>query len=266
MKKLMALLGLVVMVGVLVACADDTGNGSADGNGNGNGETDDVLVMGTSADYPPFQFIDVETDDFAGFDIDLARLIAEELGYELEIVDMEFAGLITALRNNRVDMVLAGMSITEERLEVVDFSNVYYQANNGTILTLSGTITSMDDLDGLTLGVQTGTVQAEIGQSLVDEGVNVELHTMDRIPELVQELITGRVDGVILNVLVADGYAADNADFEVVVDVLTCHESATAIAFPQGSDLTERVNAILAQFEADGTMENLIQQWMIDDE
>lgn len=183
MKKLVAALSLMVLVVGLVACGnDDNGNGSDD---TGSAVTDGVLVMGTSADYYPFQFIDLETGDFAGFDIDLAHYIADALGYELEIVDMEFGSLITSLRNERVDMVLAGMSATDERREVVDFSNVYYQANNGTILTFAGTINSSDDLAGLTIGVQTGSIQQQIGEALIEDGYDIELVIMDRIPELV---------------------------------------------------------------------------------
>lgn len=221
-----------------------------------------VLKMGTSADYYPFQFIEVidGQEVIAGFDIDIAYHIAKALEMELEIVDMEFNTLITALRSERVDMVLSSISPTDDRAKVVDFSNVYYLSNEGLILA-STPLSALADLNGLTIGVQTGSVQEEIGNGLVEEGIEIELLIMDSIPNLVQQLLAGRVDAIIVNQLTASAYSDANEEL-YEVDIIPTVELGTAIAFPQGSDLTEQVNAILAEMEADGTMEALFEQWL----
>jgi len=253
MKKLIMVLGMLMFMVVVVACGNDS---STDGVGGG------VLTMGTSADYYPFQFIEIidGQEVIVGFDIDIANYIADALGMELEIVDMDFNTLITALRSERVDMVLASMSPTEERAEVVDFSNVYYQSNPGMVLA-SSNLTELDDLNGLTLGVQTGSLQEDVGNGLVEDGMDVDLLVMDRIPDLLNQLLAGRADAIIVNQLTAYGYA-DVHDGLYVVDVIPPVGLGAAIAFPQGSDLTEQVNEILAEMEENGTMEALVEQWL----
>lgn len=257
MKKVMMLVGLMLMVVVVVGCGDN-GNGTSD---NGDAETP-ILRMGTSADYQPFQFIEIIDGEevIVGFDIDVAQHIADALGMELVIYDMNFDTLITALRSDRVDMVLASMTPTEERAEVVDFSNVYYQSNPGAVLSATNLV-ELEDLNGLTIGVQTGTLQEDIANDLIENGMDLELIVMDRIPDLVQQILVGRVDAVIVNILTAEGYAANHEGL-YVVDIIPPVALGAAIAFPQGSDLVDQVNEILAEMEADGTMADLIQQWL----
>jgi len=255
MKKALMLMGLMLMGFVVIGCADD--NSTA-----GDSEVLPILRMGTSADYEPFQFIEVIDGEqvIVGFDIDIAEHIADQLGMELVIYDMNFDTLITALRSDRIDMVLASMSPTEERAEVVDFSNVYYQSNPGFALS-NAPLTSLEDLDGLTIGAQTGTLQEEIVNGLIEDGMDVEPLIMDRIPDLVQQLLVGRIDVLIVNVLTAESYAA-NHDELYALDIIPPVGLGAAIAFPQGSDLIPQVNEILAEMEADGTMAALAEQWM----
>lgn len=264
MKKLVMGLGMLMLVVGMIGCGGN--NESDESNENNENNANGVLTMGTSADYYPFQFIEVIDGEevIAGFDVDIAHHIAKALEMELEIVDMEFNTLITALRSERVDMVLSSMSPTEDRAEVIDFSNVYYQSNEGLILA-SSPISELADLNGLTIGVQTGSVQEEIGNNLVEEGIDIDLLLMDSIPNLVQQLSAGRVDAIIVNQLTAKAYSnADEALY--VADIIPTVELGTAVAFPQGSDLTEQVNAILAEMEADGTMEALFEQWLEGDD
>lgn len=250
MKKVMSLLVMLVTVVSLFGCSNE--------------ENENMLVMGTSADYYPFQFIEIidGVDHIVGFDIDIANYIADYLGMELEIIDMDFGTLITALRSDRVDMVLASMSPTEERAQVVDFSNVYYQSNPGWILS-SSNLQSMDELDGLTLGVQTGSLQYDIGNGLIEDGIDVDLLVMDRVPDLVQQLLAGRADAIIVNQLTAFG-AQGVQDGLYAVDIIPPVGLGAAIAFQQGSDLTAQVNDILAHMEETGVMAELIARWLPD--
>ena len=248
MKKLMMLGLLVVSAFMLIGC--------------GNDDNEDVLRMGTSADYYPFQFIEIVDGQevIKGFDIDLANYIADALGMELEITDMDFGTLITALRSDRVDMVLASMSPTEERAAVVDFSNVYYQSNPGWVLAVQN-FTTLNDLSGLTLGVQTGSLQEDIGNGLIEDGIEIDLLVMDRVPDLIQQLLAGRAEAIIVNQLTALG-AVQAHNGLYAIDIIPPVGLGAAIAFQQGSDLTAQVNEILAQLEADGTMARLVETWL----
>lgn len=222
-----------------------------------------ILVMGTSADYYPFEFIDFESGEIVGFDIDLARHIANELGYDdLEIVDMDFNTLITALRSGRVDMVLAGMTPTPERLGVVDFSDIYHSSQEVILAASDHVINSIDDLSGLIIGVQTGTLQEDIANQLLEDGLDAEIMTMDRIPELIQQLIIGRVDVVIIDQAVTSPYLAIHQQLAVFeIFDLDSELKGSAIALPKGSELTEQINEILADMKASGLMNELILKW-----
>ena len=142
MKKIwFALLaGLVVLM--LAACgSSEEGQTASEG-----GETK-TLTMGTSADFPPFESVD-PSGEIIGFDIDLAKAIGEELGYEIEVKDMKFDGLIGALQSDRIDFVMSGMSATDERKENVDFSTEYHRSGEMFLSLPDAGIESIDDLDG----------------------------------------------------------------------------------------------------------------------
>ena len=224
-------------------------------------EDSNVLVMGTSADYKPFQFIDLENNsEIIGFDIDLARHVATELGYELEIVDMDFNSLITSLRMGRVDMVLAAMTPTPARAEVVDFSDIYYTAQNVLITMQDIEINSLEDLNGLTLGAQMGSIQEDAVTELQESGIDVSLSTMDRMPDLFQQLLAGRIDAVVVEDMVTPMYLENNENFQLV-DILENEDQGFAIALQQGSELTEQINEIIATMKEDGTFEALAEKW-----
>jgi len=258
MKRFINVLGLVVVLMVLVACGSSE-QGDAD-------EVLSVLTMGTSADFYPFQFIDLETEEIVGFDVDVARHIATELGYELLVEDMNFDSLIPALRTGRFDMVLASMNATEQRRELVDFSDVYHQSSPAMVLTTRDvSLESVEDLTGLIIGVQTGSTQSDIAEGLIYDGIAFETLIMDRIPDLVQQLITGRVDAIILDDAPAAGHVRNNENL-VLADIIEDAEPGIAIALPQGSELTAQINEILADMLENGKMDELVEQWLTGDE
>ena len=256
MKKLIkSFLAIFVALTVMVGCSSTTVE-----------ENRNVLVMGTSADYKPFQFIDVENNqEIIGFDIDLARHVAAELGYDLEVVDMDFNSLITSLRMGRVDMVLAAMTPTAERSEVVDFSDIYYTAQN-VLITMQGTeINDKEDLNGLILGAQMGSIQEDAVVALQESGIDVELSTMDRMPDLFQQLLAGRIDAVVIEDMITPMYLNSNANFQLV-DVFDNDDQGFAIALGKDSELTAQVNEVLATMKEDGTLEALAEKWFYEGE
>ncbi|CAM3880620.1 ABC transporter substrate-binding protein/permease [Cohnella lubricantis] len=214
-----------------------------------------TITMGTSPDYPPYESVDaVGSGEIVGLDIDIAKYISDKLGYKLEISPSDFDGLIAALQTRRVDFVMSGMSVTEERKQSVDFSDSYYLARN-TIVSLSGhEYKSLDELKGKKLGVQLGSTQETAAKEL--EGVT--LLSLNKIPDLIQALQAGRVDALIVEDAVAAGYANANENLKFTMVPAAGGDEGYAIAFPKGSPLREEFNSVLSQMKSDGTLQQMI--------
>nr|WP_223702250.1 transporter substrate-binding domain-containing protein [Sutcliffiella deserti] len=258
MKKWLLLLMSILVVGLLAACG--TNGNDEEGTGSGD-QTEDkqVLRMGTSADYPPFEYIDTEVgEEIIGFDIDLAKAITEELGYELEVQDIDFGSLITAMDAGNIDLILAGMTPTEERLEQVDFTDIYYAANHMLVSLKDSNISSIEELEGKTVGVQLGSIQVDQAEAIAEE-VNITIENRDRIPQLIQELKAGRIDAAIIEDTVMKGYL--ESDEELTGFTLDSGEEGSAIALPKDSELTEEFNRVLAEMKENGELDALIVKW-----
>ncbi|MDD3225883.1 MAG: transporter substrate-binding domain-containing protein, partial [Clostridium sp.] len=152
------------------------------------------LVVGTSADYPPFEFhkeIDGK-DTIVGFDIKIAEEMAKDMGVELEIKDISFDGLLVAEQANKIDLVLAGINPTDERKQNVDFSDVYYKSDSGFIVRKGeeNTIKSLDDLKGKKIGVQTGSVQETYAQENFKDS---ELKSLAKVTDLILDLDSKKI-------------------------------------------------------------------------
>ncbi|OLS40137.1 basic amino acid ABC transporter substrate-binding protein [Bacillus sp. MRMR6] len=255
MKNIFVSCSIIFTLLIMAACGQSNNDGAQDG---GNKTEKSVLTMATSADFAPFESRD-QSGEIIGFDIDLANAIAGELGYELEIKDMKFDGLIGALQAKRVDMVLAGMSATEKRQKNVDFSTAYNHSGEMFITLKDSTIKTIDDLKGKTVGVQLGTIQEE-GAKKLQETVDFEIKPLDNATTLIQELLSNRIDVAYLDKSVATGYIKeqDLAGF----DDPTTSSPGMAVAFPKGSDLVEKVNNALKQMEENGKLQELKDKWL----
>ncbi|MDE0582340.1 ABC transporter substrate-binding protein [Planococcus sp. A6] len=256
MKKSYLLAGGVSAL-LLTACGqEDTATGAA--------EHKEVLEMGTSAEFAPFESRNPQ-GDIVGFDIDLANYIADELGVELKITDMKFDGLIGALQNDRVDLVLAGMSATDARKENVDFSTEYNHSGEMFVSQKGSGLETLEDLEGLTVGVQLGTIQEEGAKSIIeDEVIDFELKALDDSGALIQEILSGRIDAAYMDKQVALGYIeAQGLD---AFDDPTTASPGMAVAFPKGSDLVDEVNAVLAEMEESGKLDELKDKWLTDEQ
>lgn len=221
-------------------------------------ESKPKLIMGTSPDYPPYESVDaLHGGEIVGLDIDIAKYITSRLGYELEIASMDFNGLIAALQTGRVDFVMSGMSVTEERKQNVDFSNTYYIARNTIVSKSDLPYASPEALKGKRVGVQLGSTQDTYAESLQD----VELKKLNRIPDLVQELKTGRVDALIVEDAVAVEYTSANPDLVQHFVPATETEDGYAVAFPKQSPLVGEFNRVLAEISQNGKLDEMIKQW-----
>lgn len=248
MKKLL----LVIMVMLLVSCsADESGLKAIQEKG--------VIVVGTSADYPPYEFHKEINgkDTIVGFDIILAEKVAEELGVELQIVDMSFDGLLPALIGQKIDFIAAGMTPTDERKKSVDFSTVYYDTSQ-TMLVLAENkdkLTTIESFAGLKVGAQKASLQESIA---TEQFTDSEIVLLGKIPNLIMELQTGKIDAIILAEVVADSYA--DANDSIAVNGLDLgSEGGVAIALNQEQDdLLEAINKTIDQVLSDGSLDQAI--------
>lgn len=217
-----------------------------------------TLTMATSPDYPPYEFKDtaVSGNEIIGFDIDIAKYITKELGYELKVVGMDFNGLIPALQAGRADFVMAGMTPTPERKKNVDFSILYYEAKNTIVANKGSNLTKPEDLAGKKVGVQLGSIQ----QEAVKKMPGVQAVPLNKIPDIIQEIKSNRIAAGVIEDTVAAGYAAANPDLEFNT-IPNTEESGSAIAFPKGSRLVPEFNRVLQQMKDSGQIQELATKW-----
>ncbi|PFA63927.1 ABC transporter substrate-binding protein [Bacillus sp. AFS015802] len=253
MKKLLSFVLLLILSTTLAACgAEEEKAASGDSK---------KLIMGTSADYKPFEYVDTaNSDKIIGYDIDLANMLADEMGYEIEIKDMEFSGLISALKTGQVDFVLSAMTPTPERQKNVDFSDVYYTAKDMIISTKKSGIQSEKDLDGKTVGVQLGSIQQDAAEEL-SKSMELKVDTRDRIPELIQDLQNGRFDAIIIENTVANGYLDKNDELQGNTMNVNEEDAGSAVALPKDSELTAEFNEALKKLKDSGELDKLAEKW-----
>lgn len=246
MKKWL-LAGMMVMgAAFLGACSEET-----------TGEEQKTLVMGTSADYFPYEFVDTANGDaIVGFDIEIAETITERLGYELKIEDMDFGSLLGALNAGRVDFVMAGMTPTEERKENAAFSDIYLSATN-LVMSKDASLQSIDQLAGKKIGVQTASIQENIAK---EQAPDAELVSLNKIPEIVQELNTGRIDAMVIEDTVAQKYLDQDESF-VTFALKEDGEKGSAAAFKLDDDLRDEFNEELKKMMDSGEIDELAKKW-----
>jgi arginine/lysine/histidine transporter system substrate-binding protein len=219
------------------------------------------LVLGTSADYPPYEFHAAINgkDEIVGFDIEIAKTIAKDLGVELEIKDMKFDGLLAALVVDDIDFIVAGMVPKEERKQSVDFSMQYYQADQNVLVRAedAGKYTSIESLKGIKIGAQKSTVQEDLAKEKAQAS---EVKSLSKITDLVLELQNGKIDAVVLVGPVANAYAKQNPKL-AVSGISLGSEEGVAVAVNKGTaDLLEAINKSLDTMIKAGTIDKFIQE------
>ena len=264
-KKWLALLMAAVMTLSMAACTKDAGSAGSAGTEGGSNESSgekDTLVLGTSADFAPYEYhkmIDGK-DTILGFDVARARQIAEDMGKELVIKDMEFGNLITELDNGTVDLLAAGLSPTEERKQQVDFSEPYYFGEQSIIIREEDAdkYKSADDFEGASIAAQVNSIQEGI---VKEQFPKANLVSLPKLPDEIMSLTTGKVDGVVVEVAVAEGFIAQNpglmiADIEVPYDA-----TGSCIAVKKGNtELLEQINKTIAEVKENGKMDEFIKE------
>ena len=219
-----------------------------------------VLTIGTSPDFAPYEFYHIDENgdpQLAGFDIALAQRIADELGLELNVVPIDFDGILMEVQTGNVDLGISGFSPTPERAEVVDFSDLYYVGGQAFCVNTANKdkYTDYSDFKGLPVGAQNGSIQMGLAEENTPDANIVGLQ---KVTDIVSELISGKLEGAFIEKDVALQYAKNYPDLYVLWDVEFDSEGS-AIMLKKGNDeLLAAVNEIIAEALADGTMSEYI--------
>jgi len=224
-------------------------------SGCGGDSDRNVIILGTEATFEPFQFRD-PSGEIQGFDIAISRLIAEELGAELRIEDVDFNGLIPMLQTGQIDFIAAGLTITEDRRQNVDFSIPYFQARQVVLVSADNyDVSELQDLNGMRIGVQLGTSGELIAEGDV-EGATVL--SFNSIFHAVADLNIGRIDAIIVDDQPGSRIVATNPNIKLLDVGIPFEEYAIAVA--QGNtELLEVINRVLEDIKESGEFDRLLE-------
>ena len=295
MKKLLAMTMALAMVLGLAACGGD-GSGSASGNGSASqsdasgsqgdastgGETSGFAVsteygdftvveegklhMSTNASFPPYE---MTTDDggFEGIDVEVAGVIAEKLGLELVVDDMGFDAALTAVQQGQSDIAMAGITVTEDRLEVMDFSDSYATGVQSVIVKEDSPIQTLDDLNNAEMiGCQAATTGYIYASDTPENGGYGEDHVTayENGSLAVMALLNGQIDAVIIDNEPAKSYVEANEGLKILDTPWAEEEYAIGVA-KGNSDLLSAINAVMDELKTDGTFQSIVDKYITAD-
>ena len=219
------------------------------------------VVVGMSADYAPYEFhyIDENGQDvIGGFDVDIANEIANSLGVELVIQEMDFDALVAALPAGKIDLVVSGMNPTEERAKVVDFSEIYYNSKHGILVRSEDAdkFKTFKDLEGVKVGVQLGSTQEQIAKAEIP---NVDLQQLANVNNLILELKAGKVDAIVMEKPVAEMAVKSNPELAVGEPTYEEKTGGNAVGVAKNNEqLLAKVNEVIKELNETGKMDEYI--------
>ncbi len=218
-------------------------------------EKGNVLYVGTNAEFQPFEYL--ENGKIVGFDVELMEAIAKELGKEVEWKNISFDGLLPALQSKKLDVIIAGMSATEERKKFVNFSNSYYVSNQMILVNKAKpTVKSFDELSGHDVGVVLGYT----GDIAVSEIAGVKVHRYNGTGEAIMALKAGKVDAVVLDSEPAKNYAKQNPELALINTDVAKEEYAIAVG-KDNKALADDINKALEVLNENGTYDKLMKKY-----
>ena len=262
MKKIIATAVLGIMTMGLAGCGSSNDKNSASKTDllekiQKNGK----LVVGMSADYAPYEFHYIDEngkDVIGGFDVDIANEIANKIGVDLVIQEMDFDALVSALPAGKVDLVISGMNPTEERAKVVDFSEVYYNSKHGKLVRAEDAdkYQTFADLEGAKVGVQLGSTQEKIAKTEIP---NVNLQQLSNINNLILELKAGKVDAIVMEKPVAEMAVKSNPELAVGKPIYEEQTGGNAVGIAKNNpQLLAKVNEVITELNESGKMDEYI--------
>lgn len=274
MKKLFALLLALAMTASLAACGskeeESTEEEAVDYSTMSIDElksqittiTEGKLTVATSPDFAPYEFYALDENgnpQLAGFDMALAQYIADYLGLELEVIPMDFDGTIMELQNGNVDLGMAGYSPDPKRADSMDFSDVYITGGQSFVCTQANKdlFTSMEDANKAEyqLGAQVGSIQADLAKENTPDADIVEL---TKVPDIIAEVLTGKLDGAYIETMVAESYASQYPDLCVALDVPYDAKGSVVGVSKGNAALLAGVNMAIAAAKEDGSFDQFV--------
>lgn len=264
MKRILTL-GIILMLGIILAACGGSDEESTDTGDNGDTSADDVLIVGATPTGPPYTFMNNETDEMEGIMVDIANEVTDRIGKEIEIEPMSFSSLIPALEGDKIDFISAGMVVSDERREVIDFSDEVFGFGEGLIVHEETVdIRTFDDLNGKILGTQQGTVY----HNLIEEaGIAEEINVYDTIGDMLQELSNDRLDAVVADEPVLIYLKENNPNFavEIISDYEAQIVDGVSFGVAKGNDeLMEDLNKGIQEIKDDGTLQEIYDKWDVD--
>ena len=280
MKKITALLLGTAMMLSLAACGSSasvsestassetssseaaSSEASAETAGELTTVTPGKLTMSTNAAFPPYEMTD-DNGNYVGIDIEVAEAIADKLGLELQVDDMDFDAALLAAQTGKSDMVMAGVTVTEERQTVMDFSNTYATGIQVVIVPEDSDIASIEDMTGKMIGVQRGTTgDLYCSASVEDGGFGEENVTpYDNGLTAVQALMNGQVDCVVIDNAPAQEFVDANPGLKILDTEYANEDYAIGVA-KGNTQLLDAINGALEELQADGTVQSIVDKYI----
>ena len=271
MKKIIALVLALTMLGCLFAgCGASEETDTADYSSMTIEElkpllktvTDGKLTVATSPDFAPYEFYALDeagNPTLAGFDVALAGYVADYLGLELEIVPMDFDGVLMEVATGKVDVGLAGLSPDPDRMDAMDFSDIYYEGGQSfvTVTANKDMFKSLDDTNKaeISVGAQTASIQMDLANEF---SPNADIVPLVKVTDIIAELLTGKLDGAYIETAVAEAYKLNYPELEIVLDVPYDTEGSAAGVVKGNEPLLNAVNEAIAAAIADGSMDKFV--------
>ena len=248
MKKLVSVLLVAACSVSLVACGGKKEEEK-------KAEEDKTLVMATNAEFPPYEYY--EGEEVVGIDVDIAKAVAEELGMELKIEYMAFDSVIPAVSSGKADIALAGLTVTDERKENLNFTDTYAKATQVIIVKEDSAIAGPDDLEGKKIGVQLGTT----GDLYASDIKDAEVEQYNKGFEAVQATMQGKIDAVIIDSEPAKEFVAEAEGLKILDEAFTEEEYAIGIA-KDNDELLEKVNKALKTLKESGKLDEIVAEYI----
>ena len=268
-KRLLAVLLAACTVFSLAACgSSDNSDDSASGEGSGDGAvqtvTDGKLTVATSPDFAPYEFYAIDEDGnptLAGFDMALAQYIADYMGLELEVITVDFDGVLSELQTKSVDLGMAGLSPDPNRESIMEFSDIYYGGGQSLVTTKENadTYNSFESINNpdVTVGAQTGSIQLDLAN---ENSPEADIISLPKVTDIISELLAGTMDAAYIETAVAESYQKNYPDLEIVMDV-PYDVAGSAIGVSKDNDaLLAAVNEAIAAAIEDGSMDAFVAE------
>jgi polar amino acid transport system substrate-binding protein len=255
MKKFVKILSMTVAAAIMAvtftACADSSSSSDSKSGGS--------IKFGTNAEFPPFEYVVSKgvIGEFDGIDMAIAKQIGEDNNKEAKIENMEFDSLLVALDNGKIDAAIAGMTVTDERKEKVDFSEPYYNAKQVMIVKEDSNIAKASDMSDKKIVV----IQGYTGETCVKK-LGFSYQSFKKGTEAIMELVNGKCDVVVIDSATADKYVKDNKGLKVVEDNKEFENEEYAIAVKKGNkELLDQINKSIKKMKEDGKINELAAKY-----